>query len=170
MCCNFEWLTELGRGQARIAISGSQIEELPDETDLTENIIPAHPSNLPLSDHVHRLISLNRSPGRLELSKSLLGVYSAFDRSMVLFQDIVQVLHRSVPTTSAQDPFLLYICDARPSAYITQPNGASKASSSPPRRRSRRSESISSSSNPVRPPRLRPLSVRLSPPRGQHLN
>src|SRR6266849_629442 len=111
MCCNFEWLTELGRGQARIAISGSQIEELPDETDLTENIIPAHPSNLPLSDHVHRLISLNRSPGRLELSKSLLGVYSAFDRSMVLFQDIVQVLHRSVPTTSAQDPFLLYICD-----------------------------------------------------------
>jgi hypothetical protein len=111
MCCNLEWLTELGRGQARIAISGSQIEELPDETDLTENIIPAHPSNLPLSDHVHRLIPLDRSPCRLEFPKSLLGVHSAFDRSMILFQDIVKVLHRSVPTTAAQGPFLLYVCD-----------------------------------------------------------
>jgi hypothetical protein len=48
LCCNFEWLTELGRGQARIAISGSQIEELLDESDLTQDIIPAHPSNLPV--------------------------------------------------------------------------------------------------------------------------
>jgi hypothetical protein len=111
MCCNFEWWTELGRGQARIAISGSQIEELPDETNLTENIIPAHPSNLPLSDHVHCLIPLDRSPCRLELSKSLLGVHSAFDRSMILFKDIVQVLYGSVPAAATQDPFLLYVCD-----------------------------------------------------------
>ena len=111
MCCNLEWLTELGRGQARIAISGSQIEELPDETDLTENIIPADPSNLPLSDHVHRLISLDRSACRLELSKSLLGFHSAFDRPMILFEDIVKVLHRSVPATATQGPFLLYVGD-----------------------------------------------------------
>jgi len=30
---------------------------------------------------------------------------------MVLFKDIVKVLHGSVPTTAAQGPFLLYICD-----------------------------------------------------------
>jgi hypothetical protein len=53
---------------------------------------------------------LKRSPCRLELSKPLLGVDSAFDRSMVLFEDIVKVLHRSVPTTTAQNPFLLYVC------------------------------------------------------------
>jgi hypothetical protein len=44
---------------------------------------------------------LNRSPFRLELSKSLLGVHSAFDRAMALFEDIVKVLHRSVPATAA---------------------------------------------------------------------
>ena len=70
MCCNFEWPTELGRGQARVAISGSQIEELLDESDLPEDINPANPSDLPLSDHVNRLIALDRSSGRLKLSKS----------------------------------------------------------------------------------------------------
>jgi WD40-like Beta Propeller Repeat len=35
MCCNFEWLTELGPGQAGIAILGRQTEELLHESDLT---------------------------------------------------------------------------------------------------------------------------------------
>ena len=29
-----------------------------------------------------------------------------------LFEDIVKVLHRSVSTRAAQDPFLLYVCDS----------------------------------------------------------
>jgi hypothetical protein len=111
MCCNFEWLTELGRGQARILISGSQIEELLDEADLTEDIIPAHPSNLPLPNHVHRLMALDRSPRRLELPKSQLGIDPTFDGSVVLLQNSVQVLHRSGPTTAAKHSFLLYIGD-----------------------------------------------------------
>jgi len=77
--------------------SSGQFEELVDELNLTPNIRSAHPPNLPLPQHVHRLITLNRSLRRLEFSEPLLGVYPAFDRAMILLQDIVQVLHRSGP-------------------------------------------------------------------------
>jgi len=69
----------------------------------------AHPPRLPLPNHVHRLIILNRSARHLELAEPLLGVHAAFDRSVVLFQDVVQVLHRSVPAAAAKCPFLLYV-------------------------------------------------------------
>src|ERR1700693_5563841 len=91
----------------RTAISGSHVEELLDELDLTEDILPAHPTNLPLPDHVNRLLALDRSPRRLKLPKSQLGSHPAFDRSVVLLQNVIQVLYGSVPTTAAKCPFLL---------------------------------------------------------------
>jgi hypothetical protein len=91
----------LANDDSHVAFSGGQFEELVDELNLTPNVSPANPPSLPFPNHVYRLISLNRSPCRLELSKSLLSVHSAFDRSMVLFEDIVKVLHWSVPTTAA---------------------------------------------------------------------
>src|SRR5260370_221883 len=72
-----------------------------------------HPPNLPLPHHVHRLITLNGSLRRLEFSEALLGVYPAFDRSVVLLENVVQVLHRSVPATAAKCPFLLYVANGR---------------------------------------------------------
>src|ERR1700682_3527656 len=95
------------------ANSGGQFEELVDELNLTPNISSTHPPNLPLPHHVHRLITLNRSLRRLEFSEPLLGIDAPFDRAMILLQDIVQVLHRSVPTTAAKCPFLLYVGDGR---------------------------------------------------------
>ena len=77
------------------------------------DIIAPDPSNLPLPHHVHRLVTLDRSRRRLEFSKSLLGVDPTFDGSVVLLQNIVQVLHGSVPTTAAKRPFLLSIGDGR---------------------------------------------------------
>ena len=56
-------------------------------------------------------ITLKRSACRVELAKPLLGVHAALNRSVVLFPDVVQVLHRSVPTTAAQGPFLLKVRD-----------------------------------------------------------
>ncbi len=82
--------------------------------NLTPNIVPAYPPNLPLPDHVHGFVALNRSPRRLEFSKALLGIDAAFDRSVILLQDIVQVLHRSVPTAAAKDSFLA-LCRGWPS-------------------------------------------------------
>src|SRR5664279_50709 len=40
-----------------------------------------------------------------------LGVHSTFDGSMILFENVVQVLHRSVSTAVAQRPFLLSVGD-----------------------------------------------------------
>ena len=56
---------------------------------------------------------LNRSPRRLELSKSLLGIHSSFDGAVVLLDDVIQVLHRPVPATTAESPFLLNSGDRR---------------------------------------------------------
>ena len=100
-----------GLTMVNAVISSGQFEELVDELNLTPNIVPFHPPNLPLPYHIDGFVTLNRSPCRLEFSKALLGVHAPFDRSMVLFEDIVKVLHRSVPTTATQGPFLLYICD-----------------------------------------------------------
>jgi hypothetical protein len=50
---------------------------------------------------------LNGSLRRLEFSEPLLGVHPAFDRAVILLENLVQVLHRSVPTTAAKCPFLL---------------------------------------------------------------
>jgi hypothetical protein len=55
-----------------------------DESDLPSDILLAYPSNLPLAEHMHRLVTLNRSSSSLEFPKPLLGVYSTLDRSMVL--------------------------------------------------------------------------------------
>jgi hypothetical protein len=80
-----------------------------DELNLTKKIISLHPSNLPLPDHVDCFVALNRSPSRLEFSEALLGVNSTFDGSMILFENVVQVLYRSVSTAVAQRPFLLTV-------------------------------------------------------------
>jgi len=83
-------------------VSGSQIEQPVDEPILLANIIVADPPRLPLVDHVHSLVSRNRSPSCVELAKALLGLHSPFDRSMILLQDIVQISDRSMPTAAAR--------------------------------------------------------------------
>jgi len=47
----------------------------------------------------------------MEFSEALLGVHATFDGSMILFENVVQVLHRSVSTALAQRPFLLTVGD-----------------------------------------------------------
>src|ERR1039458_8577791 len=93
------------------AFSGCQLEKVVDELNLSKKIISCHPSSLSLPNHVDCFIALNRSPSCLEFSEPLLGVHSTFDGSMILFQNVVQVLHRSVSTAVAQRPFLLTIRD-----------------------------------------------------------
>src|ERR1039457_2232432 len=95
------------------AFSGCQLEKVVDELNLSKKIISCHPSNLPLPDHVDCFVALNRSSSRLEFSEALLGVHSTFDGSMILFENVVQVLHRSVSTAGAQRPFLFTVGDRR---------------------------------------------------------
>src|SRR5216684_3867568 len=72
------------------ALSDRQIEQLVDELNLAPNICPAHPPKLSLPHHVDRFITLDRSPRRLKLSKSLLGVHAPFDRSVILLDESLQ--------------------------------------------------------------------------------
>ncbi len=95
------------------AFLGCQVEKAVDELNLTKKIISCHPSNLPLADHVDCFVAFNRSPSCLEFSEALLGVHATFDGSMILFKNVVQVLHGSVSTALAQRPFLLTIGDRR---------------------------------------------------------
>src|SRR5258708_6435015 len=69
---------------------GGKPEQLFDEPVLTLNIIALDPPNLSFPDHVHRLIALNRSPSRVKFPETLLGIDSAFDRAMILLDDVVQ--------------------------------------------------------------------------------
>jgi hypothetical protein len=78
-----------------------------DELDLSRQIVSWHPSNLPPSGSGGLLRSLYGPPGRLEFSESLFGVDSTFVGSMILFEDVIQVLHGSVLTTMLQRPFLI---------------------------------------------------------------
>src|SRR5271165_7587733 len=91
------------------AFLGCQVEKAVDELNLTKKIISCHPSNLPLPDHVDCFVALNRSLSRLEFSEALFGVHSTFDGSMILFEDVIQVLHGSMSTTMAQCSFLLTV-------------------------------------------------------------
>ena len=94
-------------------VSGSQIEQLVDELILLANIIVADPPRLPLPDHMDSLVSRNRSPCCSELAKALFGLHSSFDRSMILLQDVVQILHRSMATAAAQGSFLFHCGNRR---------------------------------------------------------
>src|SRR5271165_6096886 len=96
-----------------------QIEKTVDELNLTKKIISCYPSNLSLPDHVDCFVALNRSPSRLEFSEALLGIHATFDGSMILFENVVQVLHRSMSTAIAQRPFLLTVGD-RTAVYRRQ--------------------------------------------------
>src|SRR5215471_12878764 len=106
MCCNFE------NGDGRTPreelggeVSGSQIEQPVDELILLANISVADPPRLPLADHVQRLVSRNRSLSGAELAKALLGLDAAFDRAMILLQDVVQILNWSMAAAAAQGSF-----------------------------------------------------------------
>ena len=90
------------------SISCNHFEQLVDELKLLPNIRTAHPQRLPLPDHVHGLVSLDRSPRRVKFTKALLGFHASFDRTMILFQDVVHVLNRPVAATASQDSFLLH--------------------------------------------------------------
>jgi hypothetical protein len=82
---------ELGGETVDAASSGGQFEELVDELNLMPNIVPIDAPNLPFPYHIDGFVTLNRSPCRLEFSEPLLGVHPAFDRSVALLENVVQV-------------------------------------------------------------------------------
>jgi hypothetical protein len=94
--------------------SGGHFEEFVDEPILSpDTTMPAQPPHLAFPNYVHCLIALNRSSRSLEFAEPLLGVHSPFDRPMVLLDDVVQILDRSIAAPAAKHFFLLCVCDGR---------------------------------------------------------
>jgi hypothetical protein len=81
------------------ATSGSQAERPVDEPVPRSDVTFLHPPNLPLANPMHRLVTLNRPPRTTELTKMLLSPDPLLDRAMILLQDVVQILSRTVPAT-----------------------------------------------------------------------
>ena len=78
-----------------------------DARHLLPNSQPPHPPRVPLPDHVHRLVALDRTPRRLHITKPLRGVHASCDRSVIRLHDGVHVVDRSGAATALPDAFLL---------------------------------------------------------------
>ena len=66
----------------------SQSKQAVDELDLG---LDSTSLNLPLPDHVHRLVAPQGSPGRLEREEPQPHSGQSFDESMVLLDQVIQV-------------------------------------------------------------------------------
>src|SRR6266700_6687575 len=62
------------------------------EGDLPGDVSFAHPSDLSLTNQVHDLVSLERSPCRLKGKEAHPGLDQPFDEAMVLLDQVIQVV------------------------------------------------------------------------------
>src|SRR5271166_6863474 len=61
------------------------------------------PARLAFADHMNRFVAGDRAPSSPEGAKMLTRSDPALDRPMILFQDIVEILHRSMSTVLLQN-------------------------------------------------------------------
>ena len=70
-----------------------------DELVLCQDVTLLDPSNLTFADLMDYFVALNRPPRTTELTKMLLGTDSLLDGTVILLQDVVQILNG--PMTAA---------------------------------------------------------------------
>ena len=70
-------------------------------------------ARLPLADHMNRFIAGNRAPCSPEGAKMLACANPTFDGPVVLFQDIIEVLYRTVLTILLKGTFGFELRDRR---------------------------------------------------------
>src|SRR6516225_7546985 len=64
-------------------------------------------ARLAFADHMDCLVAGDRTPSSPKRSEMLTRVDSSLDRPVVLFQDVIQVRHRPLPTVSSGAPSAL---------------------------------------------------------------
>ena len=67
-----------------------------DEGDLISDVSFAHTSDLSLANHVHRLVSLERSPCRLKGKEAHPRLDEPFDEAMILLDQVIQVFDQAL--------------------------------------------------------------------------
>ena len=70
-----------------------------DELVLRQDVTVLHPSDLTFADLVNHFVALNRPPRTTELTKMLLSTDPFLDGTMILLEDVIQILNR--PVTAA---------------------------------------------------------------------
>jgi hypothetical protein len=68
---------------------GGNLEEALHESYLSANVAFPDSFNLPFSHHMHRLISIDGPPRRLETEEAESGIDSPFDEPMVLLDYVI---------------------------------------------------------------------------------
>lgn len=86
---------------------GGQPEQLVDDTVLCEDILLGDPLDLAFAEHVYGFIALDRPLRRGKRSKPQPMVDAAFDKPMILFHDIIQILILSESAGFWDGPLLL---------------------------------------------------------------
>ena len=71
--------------------SVGNIKEIGHESNLSANVAFPDSFNLALPDDVHCLVAADGPPRRIEAAEAESGIDSAFDESVVLLDDIIEV-------------------------------------------------------------------------------
>src|SRR5437773_7683240 len=72
-----------------------------DELVLRQDVTLLHPSDLTFAGLVDHFVTLNRLSCTTELTKMLLGTDPFLDGTVILLQDVIQILNWTVPATSS---------------------------------------------------------------------
>ncbi|MGA9244959.1 MAG: hypothetical protein WBW03_23620, partial [Silvibacterium sp.] len=83
---------------------GSDSEELGDEPCFRNNVTLCYPSDSPLADHVHGFYSFESSPRTLKGAVAFCQPGPLFDGSMILFNDIVEILALAQTNSAGENP------------------------------------------------------------------
>src|SRR5215470_9980928 len=98
--CRGDVLQRLKTGQGSAskggwaATSSGEAKHPIDKPVLRSHVTLPHPPNLSFPNLVHRLVTLNRPSCTTELTKMLLGTDAFLDGTVILLQDVIQILNR----------------------------------------------------------------------------
>ena len=108
-----------------LPVSCGDTEEGVDEFTLSDRVTLRQPPDLTLPNHMHRLVTFNRSPGCLHRPEAQARRDSLLDEAMVLLDNVIQVRRCAALTVPAQCAGLLQFVDGAgvgrcPSTLITR--------------------------------------------------
>ena len=83
-----------------------QAEGLGNKAILGDDVSPLRPSELTLADHVHDFVAFQRSPCRVKEAESQTGLHQPFNESVILLNDVVQILARTQCAGLGKNTFL----------------------------------------------------------------
>ena len=101
------------RTAGRAASSSGEAKHPIDKPVLRSHVTLPHPPNLSFPNLVHRRVALNRPSGTTELTKMLPRTDLFLDSTVILLEDVVQILNRPLTAALSEDSFFLGFTNRR---------------------------------------------------------